>query len=100
MHVSSTILCCHYLWSMSFKWINYYRIPVGCPIAASPPGMQARMSRAILLTRVSVDEESRCRVTGMVSEKMLLDLSLKTFFLNNMKKTGFLCVTMQEHKKK
>lgn len=43
---------------MSFRGISRYRIPVGCPVPASPPGMQARMSRVILLTRVSADEES------------------------------------------
>jgi len=64
---------------MSFRGINYYRIHVGSPIATSPPIMQARMRRDILLTRVSDDEESRWRETGMVSEKMLLDLSLKSF---------------------
>jgi len=30
-------------------------------------------------TWVSVDEESRWKVTGMVSEKLLLDLSLRSF---------------------
>ena len=79
---------CPRLQSMSSRGISCYRIPVGCPIATSPPGMQARMSRAILLTRVSADEESRWRVTSLVSEKLLLDLSLKVF-VGSMKKTGF-----------
>lgn len=64
---------------MSFRGINCYKIPVGSRVNASPPGMKARMSRAILLTRVLVDEESRWRETCMVSEKMLLDYSLKSF---------------------
>ena len=88
MHVSSAILCFPCLWSMSFRGISCYKILVGCPVAASPPGMQARMSRAILLTRVLADEESRWILTGMVSEKLLLDLSIKVFS-SSMKKTGF-----------
>lgn len=50
--------------------------------------MQARMSRAILLMRILVNEESRWRLTGMVSEKLLFDLSIN-FFASSMKKTRF-----------
>lgn len=79
MHASSTILCCPCLSSMSLRGISCYKIPVGSTVATSPPGMQARMSRAILLMRVSANEESIWREAGMVSEKLLLELSLKCF---------------------
>jgi len=79
---------------MSFRGISCYRIPVGSPVVASPPRMQARMSRATLLTRVSVDEESKWRVISMVSEKLLFDLSSKFFFWQY-EENMILCVTMQ-----
>lgn len=74
LHVSFVISKCPCLQSMSSRGINCYRIPVGCPVAASPPRMQAKMSRDILLMRDSADEESRWRLIGMVSETLLLDL--------------------------
>lgn len=87
-HVSFVILGYPCLQSMSSRGISCYRILVGCHVAASPPGLQARMSRAILLMRVSADEESRWRVKSMVSDKLLLDLSIKAF-AGSMKKIGF-----------
>jgi len=63
-------------------------ILVGCPVVASPPGMQAKTSRAILLMRDLANEEYRWRLTGMVSETLLLDLSLKVL-AGSMRKIGF-----------
>lgn len=69
LHVSFVIFGYPCLQRMSPIGIGCYRIIVGCPVATSPPGMHANMSRAILLLRGLADEESRWRLTGMVSEK-------------------------------
>jgi len=95
LHFSFVVFVYPCLQSMSSRGINCYSILVGCAVASSPPGMQAKTSRAILLTRDSIDEESIWRLTGMVSETLLLDLSLKVL-AGSMRKTWFFCVTVQE----
>ena len=42
LHVSFDVFGCPYLQSMSLEGIVCYRIPVGCPVAAYPPRMQAK----------------------------------------------------------
>ena len=89
LHVPLVALSYPYLQSMSSRGISYYRIPVGCPVAASSPGMQAKQERLLLRTRDSLMKSLDGVWIGRVSETLLLDLSLKILAIN-LRKIGFL----------